>query len=83
MTNIDPYIHIPYELADELGYRLGDCPAIKKIPSQKTIAYLLRKTNMVIEMVSNSTYNKISRTIPLQKFKEEIMALETKETKEE
>ena len=69
------HIAMPYEMLPVLGYSESDWVYIKSMPTHKTLQKLLRLSNEILDRISSSCVAQISRSIPVQEFKEEIVNL--------
>lgn len=68
-------IVIPVEVLPYLGYEGYDWVVIREVPSKKTLMRMLDATDKALERISGSPICPIIRSIPVQTFKEELLAL--------
>jgi len=63
-------IHIPMEICDRLG--IDRCTYVSS-DKKSSLAVLVKEANKQLEMIASSTYGKISRSIYIQRLKEDCL----------
>jgi len=73
------YVAIPMEMLAELGYSETDWVALRQPPREKTLRRLLAVANATLDRIAGSYVDPISRAIPVQQFKNELLKERTDE----